>query len=214
MMSNEARLRVMIVDDHPMVRDGLKVYLDVSPALNCVAEVGSGEEALAECAENTPDVILMDMLMPGMDGPTATRLILDKHPGIKVIALTSFHDPDLVQRAITSGASGYLLKSVSMSDLTAAIESVVEGRAVLAPEAAQALVKVTRRESRIIEHDLTPREREALTLLVQGLTNAEIAGKMDISQYTARFHVSNILTKLGAENRTDAVRLALEEGLV
>lgn len=213
-MSSEAPIRVMIVDDHPMVRDGLKVYLDVSPTLNCIAEVSSGDEALAVCAENPPDVILMDMLMPGMDGPTATRLVLDRYPWIKVIALTSFHDPDLVQRAITAGASGYLLKSVSMSDLTAAIESVVGGRAVLAPEAAQALVKVTRRESRMVEHDLTQRERETLALLVQGLTNAEIAERMDISQYTARFHVSNILTKLGAENRTDAVRLALEQGLV
>lgn len=207
-------IRVMIVDDHPMVRDGLKVYVDVSPSLECVADVSSGDEALRVCAENPPDVILMDMLMPGMDGPTATRRISELYPKIKIIALTSYQDPNLVQRALSAGASGYLLKSVSMADLTAAIESVYAGTAVLAPEAAQALVKVTRRESRIMEHDLTQRERQTLTYLVQGLTNAEIAERMEISQYTARFHVSNILTKLGAENRTDAVRMALEQGLV
>lgn len=207
-------IRVLIVDDHPMVRDGLKAYLDISPVLECVGAVSSGEEAIKACETAAPDVILMDMIMPVMDGPAATRAILEQHPRIKVIALTSYHDADLVQRAITAGASGYLLKSVSMSDLTSAIQSVQTGQAVLAPEAAQALVQVTRRESKVLEHDLTQRERETLALLVQGLTNQEIAEKLKISQFTARFHVSNILTKLGADNRTDAVRLALAQGLV
>jgi NarL family two-component system response regulator LiaR len=175
--------------------------------------VDSGAEALRMCEDLEPDVILMDMMMPGMDGVTATRAILKQCPAARVIALTSFQEGGLVQDALQAGATGYLLKDVGMEDLAEAIRQVCDGRATLAPEAAKALA-----EAAVQPTDpgsgLTDRELQVLALIVEGKSNAEIADALAISLSTARFHVSTILSKLGATNRAEAAALAVKHSLV
>ncbi|NDJ77155.1 MAG: response regulator transcription factor, partial [Chloroflexi bacterium] len=176
-------------------------------------EAKNGEEALLKCAEVQPDVVLMDVVMPHMDGPTATRAIRDAHPDIQVIALTSFPEDELVEQALQAGAIGYLLKTVEPDELAAAIQAAFRGQITLAPEATQALIRAHTRPPKL-GHDLTEREREVLELLVKGLTNQEIAQRLAVSAHTAKFHVGNVLAKLGAASRTEAVALALEHHLV
>jgi NarL family two-component system response regulator LiaR len=212
-MTYHQPIRVMIVDDHPMVRDGLKLFLSLSPEMICVGEAESGAEAVSLCPQAQPDVILMDMMMPDMDGATATQTIRRRFPTVQVIALTSFEDPALVQRAIQAGAIGYVLKNVPMDKLAEAIRAAYAGRPTMAPEATRALMQ-TVTQTPLLGHDLTEREREILALLAKGLTNPEIAARLTISESTTRFHVSNILSKLNAANRTEAARLALERKLV
>jgi NarL family two-component system response regulator LiaR len=203
----------MIVDDHAMVRRGLSTFLKVKPDLELVGEARNGQEALLVCEQVGPDVVLMDLVMPEMDGMAATRAIRDRWPEVQIIALTSFQERDLVQKALQAGAISYLLKNVSANDLAEAIRAAYAGRSTLAPEAIQALVQVERQPT-VQDYDLTAREREVLALLVEGLSNPEIAERLSVSRSTAKAHVSNILSKLGVGNRAEAVAMAVQQNLV
>ena len=207
-------IRVMIVDDHLMVRDGLKVFLSVYPELVVVAEAGDGAEAVARCATTQPDVVLMDLAMPTMDGPTATRQIRAAFPQIQVIALTSFVDETLVARALDAGAISYLQKSVVADQLAAAIRAAYRGQATFAATALAAGLAPRRSPPTPPAYHLTTREREVLALLVAGKTNPAIATQLGISLGTVHLHVSHILGKLGVRNRTEAVLLAVEHQLL
>jgi NarL family two-component system response regulator LiaR len=207
------RIRVVIVDDHEMVRSGLATFLHVQDDLELVGEASNGEEAVRVCERLQPDVVLMDMVMPGLDGVAATRGVRERCPATRVIALTSFPEEDLVQRALEAGATSYLLKNVGAAELAAAIRAARGGKPTLAPEAAQALIQRATRPPRP-GHDLSAREREVLALMAQGLSNRAIAERLIISSSTADFHVSNILSKLGVTSRTEAVALAVQHHLV
>src|SRR5438105_3337397 len=211
-MTTTKRIRVLIADDHAMVRSGLAAFLMASDDLELVGEASNGSEAVRACAETRPDVVLMDLVMPGMDGPTAIREIHQSFPDVHVIALTSFPEEDLVQRALESGAISYLLKNIGADELAGAIRGANAGRSTLAPEAAQALIQRTRVQPQAF--DLTPREREVLGLMAKGLSNPEIAQRLVVGRSTAKFHVSSVLTKLGVSSRTQAVALALQHRLV
>lgn len=212
-MSAQPPIRVMIVDDHAVVRSGLGAFLLAFDDLELVGEAGSGEEALRLVDQVKPDVILMDLVMPGMDGAAATKAIRQKCASIQVIALTSFKEEELVQAAMQAGAIGYLLKNVSVDELADAIRAAYAGRPTLAPEAAQALIQATRHPENT-HFDLTDREKEVLELMIEGLNNPEIAERLVVSKSTVKFHVSSILTKLGVSSRTEAVALALKHKLV
>jgi NarL family two-component system response regulator LiaR len=214
-LSDNDRIRVMLVDDHAVVRSGLSAFLLTYSDLELVGEASDGEEAIAEAGRIHPDVILMDLVMPRTDGASAIRAIREQHPDIQMIALTSFKEQDLVQRALKAGAIGYLLKDVSADELADAIRAAHAGRPTLAPEAAEALIHNARSSGTISPgHDLTDREREVLELMVEGLNNNEISERLIVSRSTVKFHVSNILSKLGVSSRTEAVALALQQDLV
>jgi len=206
-------IRVMLVDDHTMVRRGLAIFLKVFDDLQLAGEAGSGEEALRRCAEIRPDVVLMDMVMPGMDGVATTRAIRQQFPQVQVIALTSFKEGQLIKNVLEAGAIGYLLKDVSADDLARAIRAAHDGRATLSPEAAQAMVQ-SANSPPAPGLDLTERERGVLTLMIEGLNNTQIAVKLGVSPSTIKSHVSNILSKLGVASRTEAVTLALRSRIV
>jgi NarL family two-component system response regulator LiaR len=212
-MSSSQLIRVMLVDDHLMVRRGLATFLKVFDDLELVGEAESGEVAVQLCARVLPDVVLMDMIMPDMDGPTAIRLIRQQYPKVMVVALTSYKEQELVQNALQAGAIGYLLKDVSAEELARAIRAAHLGQATLAPEAAQALVNAANQPP-MPGHDLTEREREVLTLMIEGLNNTQIAGRLVVSPSTIKTHVSNILSKLSVASRTEAVTLALRNRIV
>jgi len=203
----------MLVDDHTMVRRGLATFLKVFDDLELAGEAESGEAAIQLCAQVLPDVILMDMAMPDMDGAAATRAIRQQFPQVQVIALTSFKEGDLVKNALEAGAIGYLLKDVSADELADAIRAAHSGRATLSLEAAQALVE-TARQPQDAGLELTGRELEVLTLMVEGLNNTQIAGRLIVSPSTIKSPVSNILSKLGVASRTEAVTLALRSHLI
>ncbi len=213
-MTDTQLIRVMLVDDHAVVRSGLSTFLMTCDDMELVGEASSGEQALGLCPQAKPDVVLMDLVMPGMDGAAATRLIREKYPEIQVIALTSFKEQELVQGALQAGAIGYLLKDVTADELATAIRAAYAGKPTLAPEAAQVLIQAARMPAEKIGFDLTEREREVLALMVQGLNNNDIADRLVVSRSTAKFHVSSILSKLGAASRTEAVALALQNHLV
>jgi NarL family two-component system response regulator LiaR len=206
-------IRVLIVDDHALVRSGLMNFLYAFEEIEVVGEASNGAEAVAFCAAHPVDVVLMDMIMPGMDGSQATRRILAQGSSVKIIILTSFHEQDLVEQALKAGATSYLLKNVSAGDLAAAIRAANSGHSTLAPEAAEALITATRRRPEV-GFDLTEREKEVLTLLAQGKSNSKIAALLSISLATVKFHLSNIYTKLGVKSRVEAVTIALEHHLV
>ena len=212
-ISSSGPIRVMLVDDHTMVRRGLAAFLVVFDDLQLAGEAESGEAAIQLCAEVMPDVVLMDMVMPDMDGAAATRLIRQKFPQVQVVALTSFKEGDLVKNALEAGAIGYLLKDVSADELAEAIRAAHRGRATLSPEAAQALVEKTNQPP-APGIGLTERELEVLALMVEGLNNTQIAGRLTVSSSTIKSHVSNILSKLGVASRTEAVTLALRKRIV
>jgi NarL family two-component system response regulator LiaR len=206
-------IRVMIVDDHTMVRRGLATILKVFDDLQLAGEAESGEVAVQLCAEVLPDVILMDMVLPKMDGAMATRAIREQFPQVQVIALTSFKEGELIKNALEAGAIGYLLKDVSANDLVRAIRGAYAGRATLSTEVAQALVE-TANQPPTPGLNLTERERDVLALMIEGLNNTQIAGRLIVSPSTIKSHVSNILAKLGVASRTEAVTLALRNHII
>ncbi|MFA4965118.1 MAG: response regulator transcription factor [Thermoleophilia bacterium] len=207
------RIRVVIADDHALVRSGLETILLLFEDIELVAQAESGAEAVRLCQEARPDVVLMDLVMPGMDGAAATREILRRCPTTRVLVLTSFSDEALIESALAAGAIGYLLKSISGEQLAAAIRGASVGKPTLAPEAAEALMRwVTAPAS--LGKDLTARERQVLTLLADGLTNTEIAEHLVVSPSTVKSHVSSIITKLGASSRTEAATIAVRHRLI
>lgn len=206
-------IRVLIVDDHAMLRSGLKNFLYGYEWLELAGEASSGAKAVEFCSTHEVDVVLMDMMMPGMDGCEATQRIIALGKPVKIIILTSFHEQDLVEDALKAGATSYLLKNVNAEELASAIQDAYTGKSTLAPEATEALIQATR-QRRDIGFDLTKREKEVLELLVDGKSNNEIAMLLSISLATVRFHLTNIYSKLGAKNRIEAVTLALEHRLI
>ena len=206
-------IRVMIVDDHTVVRSGLGAVLASSEGMELVGEAEDGEEAIRLCEQLQPDVVLMDLLMPKMDGVTATRTIHERWPQIRIIALTSFKEKEYVEGVLKAGATSYLLKNVSADELISAINRAMLGQPSLSPEAAQVLIHTVTEPSQP-ESDMTEREREILALMVEGKSNSEIADCIFVSQSTVKFHVSNILSKLGVSSRTEAVALAIKRRLV
>ena len=210
-MTGDGNIRVMIVDDHQMVREGLKVLLSTCGDILVVGEAADGLEAVEECRRLEPDVVLMDVMMPVMDGAAATAAITAACPGTRVIALTSFVDPEYVQLSLDAGAISYLLKDARPELLTQTIHDAVEGRGTIDSSAMKALFE--HRQDEQVGEDLTTREREVLALVAGGLSNKEIAQRLTLSVGTVRLHVSNILGKLGAPNRTTAASIAMKHGL-
>lgn len=206
-------IRVLLVDDHLMVRRGLATFLKVYDDLALVGEASSGQEAVQLCGQHQPDVVLMDMVMPDMDGASATQLIRQQYPAVQVLALTSFKEESLVKGALQAGAIGYLLKDVTADELAQAIRAAHAGRTTLSPEAVQVLVHAASQPPPP-GFDLTGRELEVLALMVVGLNNTQIAGKLVVSPSTIKSHVSSILSKLGVASRTEAVTLALRTHLL
>lgn len=212
-MSEQLPIKVLIVDDHPILRHGIKTMLFTFDDIVVVGEAGHGSETLARCDETNPDVILMDVVMPGMSGVETTRAVMKRYPQVKIIMLTSFPNQDLVQETLEAGAVGFLLKDAPIDTLGDAIRSAHAGHSTLAPEATQALIKNKSRPPKL-GHDLSPREREVLTLVVEGLSNEEIAERLVISVNTVRKHVSACMSKLEAANRAQVAAQAVRHQIV
>lgn len=206
-------IRVLVVDDHVMVRKGLVALLEAYEDFALAGEAPDGEQAMLMFEHTRPDVVLMDILMPRMDGVQAIEGIRARHPSARIIALTSFDTDDLVQRALQAGAIGYLLKNVSAEDLAKAIRAAHQGKRTLGPEAADALIRQMNRPPEP-GSDLTERERQILAYMVEGLNNTEISTRMHLSASTVKFHVSAVLSKLGVANRVEAVALAIKRNLL
>ena len=207
------RIRVVIVDDHELVRSGLESTLLLFDDIELVAQAGSGEAAVRACEEAQPDVVLMDLVMPGMSGAEATREILTRCPATRVLALTSFSNEELIEGALRAGAIGYLTKNISGAQLATAIRGASAGVPTLAPEAAAVLMRAVATPD-VLGKDLTPRERQVLGLVAEGLNNGEIADRLVISLSTAKRHVSSAITKLGASSRTEAATMAVRHHIV
>lgn len=206
-------IKILLVDDHAVVRSGLSKFLMVNKDFRLVGEASNGAEAVQMASLHQPDIILMDLMMPGTDGITATREIHRKYPKVKVIALTSFAEQNMVQGALQAGAIGYLQKNVTAKELGQAIRSAHEGKMTLSPEATQVLANSVA-QPQIAGEQLTERERDVLRCMVDGLNNNEIAEALVVSLGTVKFHVSNIFHKLGVDSRVEAVKLAIEQKLV
>ncbi len=205
-------IKLIIVDDHAVVRSGLSKFLKVNKDFQLVAEASDGKEAVQMVSLHKPDVVLMDLMMPEVDGVAATREIHQKYPQVKVIALTSFSEQNMVQGALQAGAVGYLQKNVTASELANAIRSACAGKMTLSPEAAQALAQ-SAAQPQIPGNQLTERERDVLKCMVDGLNNHEIAERLVISLGTVKFHISNIFQKLGVDSRVEAVKVSIEQKL-
>jgi NarL family two-component system response regulator LiaR len=212
-MNTSHAIQVMLVDDHNVVRSGLATFLKAYEDLELVGEAKNGLEAFNLCHQKKPDVILMDLMMPVMDGIAATQAILADYPDIKIIAMTSFEDEKLVQGVLAAGAISYLLKNVTSEELSKAIRAAVSGRSTLSPEAARVLIQATRSTKQPI-FDLTEREQEVLNLVVQGQSNQQIAEALVISIATVKAHISNILSKLQVSSRAEASAFAIKNKLV
>ncbi len=211
-MNKQMPVRILLVDDHDMVRRGLAVFLLAYDDLVLVGEATNGVEALEKCAELQPDVVLMDLMMPVMDGVTAIRSIRERYPSTQVIALTSFSEEKLVEASLQAGAIGYLYKNVSVDELAAAIRAARIGKPTLAAEATRVLIHKTT-QPLAPGQDLTNRERIILKLLVDGLSNPEIAEQLSLSRSTVKTHVSHIMEKLGVNSRVEVVTLAIRHNL-
>ena len=206
-------IRILLVDDHQVVRSGLRAFLSVFDEFEFVGEASNGRDAVALCPQCKPDVVLMDLLMPEMNGAEATREIRRTCPNVQIVVLTSFREETLVEEALKAGAIGYLLKDVTADELADAIHAAVVGKPTLSPEATQALIHASL-HGQPAAPELTEREREVLRLMVAGDSNPEIAKKLIVSLSTVKFHVSSILSKLGAGSRTEAVSMALTSKLI
>ena len=211
--SDSDRIRVVIVDDHNMVRKGLVVLLHEFDDIEVVAEAGDGEVAISTCVTLKPDVVLMDIIMPHVNGVAATAKIREVCPDTQVVVLTSFSDEEQVQSVLQAGAIGYIMKDVSGNELANAIRRAYAGESPLSPQAAQVLIRATTRPP-AIGHDLTEREREILALMIEGLNNRMIGERLIISSSTVKNHVSSILSKMGTASRTQAVALAVEHKIL
>lgn len=209
-MNVQTPIEIVIVDDHAMLRKGLAVFLMSYPDLQLVGEASNGKEALTLCAERLPAVVLMDLLMPIMDGITATRLIHESFPDIKIIALTSFGEEGLIKGVIEAGAISYLFKKISADDLAKAIRAAHQGIATYAPEVTDILVQSLQKPKPLFE-SLTPREHEVMVLMVKGMGNNEIAEQLMIELSTAKSHVGSVLSKLGVTSRNEVIAMVLEE---
>ena len=213
-------IRVLIADDHAVVRQGLRTFLALQDDMEVVADVADGEEAVRAAREHAPDIVLMDLVMPNMDGVEATRRIASERPATRVIALTSFLEDDKVLPAVRAGAAGYLLKDVGPPELVRAIRTVHGGEALLHPAVAARVLEEVAAPAPApapapprAEPGLTPREREVLALVARGLANKRIAQELGIAEKTVKIHVSRILHKLGVADRTQAALYAVREGL-
>jgi len=208
-------IRVMIVDDHAVVREGLRAFLALQDGLEIVGEAGDGAEAVREAERVNPDVVLMDLVMPGIDGLTAMRELRTRLPRTRVIVLTSFLDDDRLLPAIQAGVAGYLLKNAEPSELARAVRSAHNGEAIIDPTVAARLVRaISDGAPKDPEAELTPREREVLGLIAGGRSNKRIAFELGISEKTVKTHVGHVLAKLGVTDRTQAAMVALRRGLV
>lgn len=212
-MSLESQIKVLVVDDHAMVREGLITFLKVFSDLLFIGEAESGAEAVLFCKQMQPDVILMDMMMPEMDGPTAIKHIHIAHPNIQIIALTSFGQEDLIKAALQGGATSYLLKNIGAAELATAIRAAYAGRSTFAPEVTKILYRASVQPPQV-GHDLTSRERQVLGLIVKGYSNALIADHLMVSKTTVKGHLNNIFSKLNVNNRTEAATMALQQNIV
>jgi NarL family two-component system response regulator LiaR len=212
-MNDTQIIHVMLVDDHNVVRSGLATFLRAYDDLELIAEAKNGREAVKLCREKKPDVILMDLMMPEMDGIAATRAILADCPEIKIIAMTSFEDEQLVQGVLAAGAISYLIKNVTSDELAKAIRDAASGRSTLSPEAARVLVQATRPTKQPL-FELTEREQEVLNLVVQGNSNQQIAEALFVTIATVKAHISNILSKLQVSSRAEAIAYAIKNKLV
>lgn len=207
-----SQIRVMLVDDHAHIHQAVAKVLSTAPDIQLVAQCGSGEEALLLNVQSHPDVILMDIIMPGMDGIEATERILQNTPTVKILALTSFQDDDTVHAMLAKGAVGYIVKGSLLRDLVSTIRTVNQGNTVLSSEAARVLLNTSQPQHR--DFKLTARELDILKAMAAGLNNGEIAARFVISQSTVKFHIVNILQKMGVETRSEAIVLAAKNNLV
>lgn len=212
-MSEKNKIKVMVADDHPMVRHGIRTVFEAYDDIVLVAEAENGRQAIKMCEDYEPEIILMDMVMPVVDGVEATEHIINKWPDIKIIALTSFNDKDLIKKSLKAGAVSYILKTISGAKLVKMTKDVHKGNFILSSQATKILLSELR-EPPDENFKLTNREKEILTLIVEGLSNKQIAKRLFLSSSTVQFHVSNILSKLGVSKRTQAAYLALKQNLV
>jgi DNA-binding NarL/FixJ family response regulator len=208
-------IRILVADDHPVVRDGLVAILGTQPDFEVVGEAGNGSEAVDRAVALQPDVILLDLEMPELDGVEVLRRLRESSPDVRAIVFTAFDTDERILGAVQAGAQGYLLKGAPRRELFDAVRVVYAGGSLLQPVVASKLLRQVSHKSQAMEAEaLTPRELEFLHLLAQGLQNKEIAAELVISERTVKFHVSSIMGKLGAGNRTEAVSMAAQQGLI
>jgi NarL family two-component system response regulator LiaR len=206
------KIKVFVVDDHPMIRVGLAAMIDAETDFVCVGAAANGAEAVRLVPAALPHVVLMDLVMPQMDGTEAIKVLREQLPSTKFVVLTSLIDSATIQRVLAAGASGYLVKTASSQEMVSMLRSVVNGQRVMSAEATDALIAAA--QSHPAGADLTLRERELLALMTRGLNNQEIAAELAIAMATVKFHITNILGKLHVDNRTEAVIKALKHKLV
>lgn len=211
-MTEKHPIRVMIVDDHEIVRRGLASYLQGNDTFELVASVGSGEEAIRVCSRVHPDFVLMDVMMPHMDGIETTRQLVAMYPNIKILALTGFYEPEAIRNMISAGAAGYVLKTTPVHDLQHLICTIYAGRMTFSPEVTRMLFATP--DAKPNTYNLTEREIEVLQLIVAGYSNPQIAEALYISRSTVGYHVSSIISKLGVSNRMEVAYIAMKEKLV
>lgn len=211
---SEVTIRILIVDDHPVVRDGLALILGTEPDLEVVGEAGDGEAALRLAAALQPDVLVLDLAMPGIDGVAVIQRLRAAHVGTGILVFTAFDTDERILAALRAGAAGYLLKGAPREEIFGAIRTVAAGGSLLPPVVASRLLRHVRDGSEAAPEALSPRQQEVLQLLTQGLQNKEIARALGITERTAKFHVEAVLRRLGATNRTEAAAIAARRGLV